>query len=1433
MDASPRSSSSNPLLLQVRQLRNLHWKSPTRPLRSIGCLQIDFVPAQTGEEQKRLSDGSGGAVLHRRHQIPGLCRTPYLKIYLLRCDDNETYKTTSRKLVREWVKTRRSGFGGSQDNHDACEWLIIHVVEGNGPGPEGPEKAGPMAKWPGRGSASVLEKIKADFNGSSKNAVDRVVQLKLPKLDASQTPPEVSGQLEDLVAKLKSSILTSFDLRVAQYEEDVREKDSQRSLPGWNFCTFFILKEGLALGFENVGLYEDALIGYDELSVGLDAALRDQLSGTGDQHGGTLLAYSEEMKSRAEAALLSASMVSEKPSASNNGAGEINERPSEHITFSDPVALDQENFPFNSHKKPYRDMIVANNISVFDFRTYIFSRQMQLLLKAAQSQSSGKEGMSALQGPQSRETQDLTLIAEICDRASEFIALASRTLRRDLENGISQLEHKYARITVTDVINNLVHSWSYAAVSQVLLQTSIGSLDVPDVSLTTSKDLIDASIVAAFGSDPRPGLPQRSSSLATTPTSQVGPSSPGSHSFAFTSNPATKRPLASLKPGGATVQKPGAVELASARGDLYIHARRVLEALGCRRGWGQRWHDLSLLFNKTDSQIATFTEVPLDNDNDVSESQPLSAQASLALPTGIDTPILKEAVKSSNQFNAYYEKLTDEIFRHYVAADRIKSAEVAMADMAVLKYRQGDYGTAAPYFNQLATFYDNTRWEALEGIMLELHARCLKKLGRKEDFVRTLLQLLGKYNRMVRPKSKWASCEDLNPDPDSKVPEYICELFETSRVLPQHYTVRLEDFFTTPTIEPQIIHFKDKDGFQLRMSLRFLLAESIRIECVRVRLANSSDVQTNELWLQTPDPVIVKRTRTKILLDSSTTSQGKYFVDRIELHVGSVIFTHGFNADGTPSSMYTGFPNGGSVDEHARTFVYCYPRPEGLEAKISRPKVINLVGRKSIEVKLNSGSNTIANGVIRLKPATAGLRLLVAEVEIVNGSIQLRENIKSGQIDFSNFGPGTFATLKIPYTTESGHSTLVVRLEVEYQTDHGKFLYSTATSILTTLPVSVNVQDVFKNDVLFSRFTISPAMMIPLRVFDCQMLSSQAFAVQSSMQRGEIFDIFPKLPASLVYKIKPQGISRTASEPGSRSLRLTIDFTCLNEECLAVLEDQFLQDIEECPLSQLRCLLLPHLLQAFSSQWSANTLEKFGLLREVDVFPYERMQWQNITRTFDRKLEQQVTAWLMAWHRQHQVLPLKDKPPARAVRQIIIPVDVPAIQVVHTAELVLHNISPTQPHAAVGEAIQAELILEHTRRWCPEDKRERQSTLEFMYEIVFNPDVWLVGGRRRGNFTAAEGERRSFPLMLLPQRSGHLLLPSVEVKTFVPQEPQLEPQLTFQRRPVFSEVDYRSHGVTVLVTPNLRKTTVSLEETGPSGSGPRLIDSEPRIISAS
>lgn len=83
----------------------------------------------------------------------------------------------------------------------------------------------------------------------------------------------------DFTDKMKEGIVTCFDQNVMTFEEDIRRLDSQRQMPGWNYCTFFILKEGLTNAYEMMNLHEEALKQYDELEASFFQILRGMIHG--------------------------------------------------------------------------------------------------------------------------------------------------------------------------------------------------------------------------------------------------------------------------------------------------------------------------------------------------------------------------------------------------------------------------------------------------------------------------------------------------------------------------------------------------------------------------------------------------------------------------------------------------------------------------------------------------------------------------------------------------------------------------------------------------------------------------------------------------------------------------------------------------------------------------------------------------------------------------------------------------------------------------------------------------------------------------------------------------------------------------------------------------------------------------------------------------
>ena len=715
----------SPELRHRLPLRNLHWKSASRPVRTIDSLQVTLVADKEPLDDNNNGPGPKGESprRERRHQIPGLRQTPYLKVYLLQCSDVDAYKANSRKLLRDWVKEHTPSSQSSvslnkQENHDAFEWLIVHVLPASADGDTSrpssvarteSEKRSSSSRWPSRSSSSVIEKVRADFNGTSKNAVDRVAQVQVaehPEEDpgrAQLRSQDDKNGWEDLFAKMKSLILASFDLRVNQYEDDIREKELQRNLPGWNFNTFFVLKEGLARGFESVGLTEDALIGYHELAASLNAIVDDQSVGEIAEQQATLFSdYTEDLVETFKHAL--------QCSKSNETSWQI---------------VDLGASILNTDRKPFRDLILANKISSFDFQNYVFARQASLLLRladvAVQSlpPASGAifEGASNAHSavgtrfvkPSGEDREDLTILAEVAQRATNFINSVATTIRKDIRYGIHSSNdgqngnHGFSHDVREEIVENLVASWVFSTSECILEATSANSLSVQlDPLLRQLKSSINTAIEGnGDGGGPvintvhRKGLPDRTSSLNAH--ASVVSQSPIQRSFpSVTSLDAVR-----LLPPATSY--PGTQDLASQRGDLFALARRALSGLGLQHV--NRQGGLADVGPVSGAEEADMHEVKLENTTEQKEEPLKSSPVNQRAPTtaGVCNRTLLSALQSKNNFYQAFEvcqaqncinntglmyfdqELTVSTLANYVVGGRTKAAERMTVDLAVTR----------------------------------------------------------------------------------------------------------------------------------------------------------------------------------------------------------------------------------------------------------------------------------------------------------------------------------------------------------------------------------------------------------------------------------------------------------------------------------------------------------------------------------------------------------------------------------------------------------------------------------------------------------------------------------------------------------------------------------------------------------------------------
>ncbi|KAI0466950.1 trafficking protein particle complex subunit 10 [Xylaria cf. heliscus] len=1521
-----------PGLVPRLPLRNLHWQSHAGPLRSIETLHIELVAAgdknplaspiasppplshHQQQQQRSESDGFqtqvGGAASAastatpnqsneavdqsanrnstpaRRHQIPGLRRTPYLKVLLVRCDDNDSYKSQVRQEIRDWIKVNTppstSKKANAAENHDAFEWLIVHVVLPNtvaatqprksdiGSGSEKPSAA---SRWR-PGSSTLLEKLRSDFNSSSKSAMDHVSQIRIGVNDVpydilprvvpavpsgySETEQETENAWTDLIAKFRSLILSSFDMRVTQYEEDIKEKDAQRSLPGWNFCTFFILKEGLARGFESVGLVEDALVGYDELSVGLDMIIKDQSPGRLGSAANALPAYTEDLKRqalRARAAMVEMSYEEDEvvDLESSQSAGTQSKDSYVDITIS-------------ANKKPYRDLIVANNVSVFDFRCYIFARQMSLLLRLGNAWSTREELLAKLKEQQEsvlhgvaprapppkhkeNEQEELPMLAEICRRTLDFIPSVSQVMRNDLLSALLDTPKATGQDNpaivapvdpiTSEIVDNLVASFAFSTAQQILAQTSTKSLPIPSSSLGSSD-----------GYEPKAAIPEpktmmhpaRSSSLHVRTGGAGVPRPPPSPNVFSGGRP---QGTSDHEAASSSFLKVGLEDLAARRAELYTLSRNILEVSGKKRGWGNGWAHTPVV-----NQSAMVNMVDIDlRDEDFPPAQQVAEP--IVSMSGVDNKLLKTALDNSDDFYRLYEILTDKALRHYTVANHIHSIQSTMADLAVLKYHLKDYPSAASYFWRTTPFFGESGWSLLELSMLIMYSRCLKSLQRKDEYVKVLLKLLSKaaVAEKDRRQAKSSFSAEAEEYPETEEIQGLLDdlLLETKSVA-NEMRIPLSNFFSSIEIDGTPEYDEGRDSLSLQLNLNSLLVDNLTVDTASVRIVNASSKPLREIWLKQEGPITIRPGKSKLKLRSNALIPGSYEIDKIDLRAGklSLHFERdiGYSSDKTNALVKS--PQ-----------VFVYHRADTLDVRLHTSKHIQLDRNNSVDLELDTGWNNLNKAEIRVKAATGGLRLLSSEAKCLDDSLEFSRPPEGGVFCFNSIPAKTTARIRFPYTLEQDTPNISLRIEVSYETEHGSYFFSKTPTAHTSLALGVNVQDVFKHNALLSRFTVSTASSSPLRLFNSELLGSEMFESTFGVPPSDAVMIFPRQPASLLYKIRRKsGVKNGPKTP--KTMYLKLHYSVLLDEIEALVESSLIKTLEGSRLRPLSRLVISSVLPLVRNDLMGLELERAALLGFVPTSFLSRVEYSKLFHGLGKDdagvdVAKSLESFLRTWQEENPTLIF---PNSKLVEpsSILIPVDIPSVTIVHTADIKLQPqpiISPSPAPYPITSAVcthqllPATLHLKWTRMWDTLTSPSSQTDIEFSYELSALPDTWLLGGRRRGHFVIPapdsedERERSSsldteaeIPILLIPQREGWLPYPSVDIR-----EVQSESSSNTADNNVGSgsasrpgpevqhETDMRNLGETVRVIADRSRVTLSLDASGPGG-GPLVLSVE-------
>ncbi|XP_076177740.1 SIDL trafficking protein particle complex subunit 10 isoform X2 [Ptiloglossa arizonensis] len=220
------SSMENGLLQAIPE-ETAEWRrSFSRPIKSVK-LGATFVPFSKDILPTEKD----------RHLI----KQPIFHIYWSECSDVDTYKTSVRDDIDSWLKTLMQ--------YQIQDWMIVIVETYD------IKKTNKLLP-----RTTVLDKIRSDF--ASKNG-DRCFSV----INSVKSEIRSAESWRGLVTRIRHLMLVAYDKTLSRFEDIIREQRENRNHPNWNFCHYFLLQEELAFVLQMLGLYDEALVQYDELDA--------------------------------------------------------------------------------------------------------------------------------------------------------------------------------------------------------------------------------------------------------------------------------------------------------------------------------------------------------------------------------------------------------------------------------------------------------------------------------------------------------------------------------------------------------------------------------------------------------------------------------------------------------------------------------------------------------------------------------------------------------------------------------------------------------------------------------------------------------------------------------------------------------------------------------------------------------------------------------------------------------------------------------------------------------------------------------------------------------------------------------------------------------------------------------------------------------------
>jgi len=293
-------------------------------------------------------------------------KIPYVHVYVTKCEGLEQYRALVRPRLKAWLEELQQKSNGLVKQ----EWLIFYVSIPD----DGINSAdGSSASKASITSKKVFDKIRTDMNDKQ----ERCCQLAPEDLVESE---ESEKEWATVLERLCQRLTISFDRRCKILEDQVIKLEEQADHPGWNYCNYLVVKENLAFTWLQLGQYFDALRVFERLSMQFDDIMEVDLEAQKHTNSLNLDLYRTQiLPLQGKQSGISQEDASHLMNQSKVVAGRLARKMVSGLSLLNRKEGAVPCFFLDTRRKPYREQIYKNSISILEIRLYLFMRSSLVL----------------------------------------------------------------------------------------------------------------------------------------------------------------------------------------------------------------------------------------------------------------------------------------------------------------------------------------------------------------------------------------------------------------------------------------------------------------------------------------------------------------------------------------------------------------------------------------------------------------------------------------------------------------------------------------------------------------------------------------------------------------------------------------------------------------------------------------------------------------------------------------------------------------------------------------------------------------------------------------------------------------------------------------------------------------------------------------------